>query len=442
MLGPSHPGWIVLSLVLLFLGLSLGNPVLLTGAVFVLLSVLLTTAVSPPTGTSVRRSLPRTSCWVGDTIVVQRQVTVSSGIGSVIVHDVLPPEAQVVTSSNLRVVWTWPGRRTADVSYQIQFPKRGAFILEETAWESQAPFGVNRGESGHADASAEVSVVPRIRSVTRLNEVRAVRKNIRYQDYLSKTGATTEDFREIRPYLPGDPIKWINWKASARAVSTDNVPLVNEPEPETRKAVWLFMDVADYMDVGVPISNPLENMVEASGTLAQYYLSKGSMLGAYAFNTYGGAGEMLTPDSRMSQFNRLVQMLTRLRAGSPEQDLLQSVELCKNFLFRLRPDVFIITRLDALYSMPGGSTGSLERFKTAVRRLTALGGRSLQLGRVRVVHVDPQLASLESQGLGLEKWETRVVARELQQAGASVIEWEPAREEFIAVLMRSVGVYR
>ena len=442
MLGPSHPGWIVLSLVLLFLGLSLGNPVLLTGAVFVLLSVLLTTAVSPPTGTSVRRSLPRTSCWVGDTIVVQRQVTVSSGIGSVIVHDVLPPEAQVVTGSNLRVVWTWPGRRTADVSYQIQFPKRGAFILEKTAWESQAPFGVNRGESGHADASAEVSVVPRIRSVTRLNEVRAVRKNIRYQDYLSKTGATTEDFREIRPYLPGDPIKWINWKASARAVGADNVPLVNEPEPETRKAVWLFMDVADYMDVGVPLSNPLENMVEASGTLAQYYLSRGSMLGAYAFNTYGGAGELLTPDSRMSQFNRLVQLLTRLRAGSPEQDLLQSVELCKNFLFRLRPDVFIITRLDALYSMPGESTGSLERFRAAVRRLTALGGRSMQLGRVKVVHVDPQLASLESQGLGLEKWETRVVARYLQEAGAKVIEWEPAREEFIAVLMRSVGVYR
>ena len=96
MLGPTHPGWIVLSLILLFLGLSLGNPVLLTGAVFALLSVLLTTAVSPPTVTSVNRSLPRTSCWVGDTIAVQRRVTVSGGVGSVIVHDALPPEAQVV----------------------------------------------------------------------------------------------------------------------------------------------------------------------------------------------------------------------------------------------------------------------------------------------------------------------------------------------------------
>ena len=105
-------------------------------------------------------------------------------------------------------------------------------------------------------------------------------------------------------------------------------------------------------------------------------------------------------------------------------------------------DVFIITRLDTLYSMPGEPTEALGRFKAAVRRLIALSPRSLQLGRVRVVHVDPQLASLESQGLGLENWETRVVARELMEAGANVIEWEPAREEFISVLMRSVGVYR
>ena len=442
MFGPSHPGWIVLSLALLFLGLSLGNPVLLTGAVFVLLSVLLTTVVSPPTEVSVRRSLPRTSCWVGDTVVVQRQMTVGGGIGLVIVHDVLPPEAQVVSGSNLGVFWTWPGRRAADVSYRIQFPKRGTFVLEETAWESQAPFGVIGGESGSAAPAFEVFVSPRIRSVTRMNEVRAARKNIRYRDYLTKTGATTEDFREIRPYLPGDPIKWINWKASARAASADNVPLVNEPEPETRKAVWLFMDVADYMDVGVPLSNPMENMVEASGTLAQYYLSRGSTLGAYAFNSYGGGGEMLAPESRMSQFNRLVDILTRLKSGPPEQDLLQSVERCKGFLFRLRPDVFIITRLDVLYSMPGESAGSLERFKTAVRRLTALSGRSLQFGRVRVVHVDPQLSSAESHGLGLEKWESRVVARDLQEAGADVMEWEPAREEFTSVLVRSIGVFR
>ena len=351
------------------------------------------------------------------------------------------------------MVWRWWGRKTADLSYQLQFPKRGTFILEGTGWESQAPdrFGINRGASQGSKRvdggpSFEVStpppVVPRIRSVTRLNEVRAVRKNIRYQDYLSKTGATTGEFREVRPYQPGDPIKWINWKASARASRADNLLLVNEPEQETQKAVWIFLDMADYMDVGSPLSNPLENTVEASGTLAQYYLSRGSTLGAYAYNSYGGVGELLPPESRMSQFNRLVKMLVELKPGPPEQDLLQSVERCKSFLFRLRPDVFIITRLDALYSMPGEAAGSFERFKTAVRRLISLRSQSRQFGSVRVVHVDPQETPSESQGLGLAKWEAQVVARDLRESGADVIEWEPAREEFMSVLVRHIGVFR
>ena len=148
------------------------------------------------------------------------------------------------------------------------------------------------------------------------------------------------------------------------------------------------------------------------------------------------------PESRMSQFNRLVDLLTGLRPGPPEQDLLQSVERCKSFLFRLRPDIFVITRLDALYSMLGEAAAPLERFKAAVQRLTALRSHSRRSGGVRVVHVSPQGAPQESQGLGLAKWETQVVARELREAGADVIEWEPARKEFMSVLARHFGVFK
>ena len=207
-------------------------------------------------------------------------------------------------------------------------------------------------EGRSAGAAFEVSVVPRIRTVTRLNAVRAVRKRTRYQDDPTKTGVSTNEFKELRPYQPGDPFKWINWKATARAARADNLPLVNELEAETRRAAWIFLDVASYMDVGVPLSNPLESTVEASGTLAQYYLSRGSTLGAFAYNSSGGTGELLAPESGMRQFSRLMQMMAGLRPGPPEQDLLQSVERCKSFLYRTRPDVFVITRLDVQYARP------------------------------------------------------------------------------------------
>ncbi|MCY4625098.1 MAG: DUF58 domain-containing protein [Chloroflexi bacterium] len=434
--------WIALSLVLLLLGLSWGNVLLLTGAVFLLLTVLLTTALAPPSSVGVKREMSRAACWAGDALTVRRVLTTLHGIGPVFIHDVLPPEAELVEGSNLRVVWKWPGRLDADVSYRLRFPRRGAYTLPESGWESQAPFGIGRSLLGVGGPAFEVSVVPRIRNVTRLNEVRAVHRTGRYQDDLAKTGASTDEFKEIRPYHPGDSFKRINWKASARNAGVNNLPLVNELEPETKRAVWIFLDIADYMDVGLPLSNPLESTVEAAGTLAQYYLSRGSTLGAYAYNGSGGAGEILAPETGMRQFNRLMEMLAGVKPGPPEQDLLQSVERCKGFLYRIRPEVFVITRLDVHYTRPGEDSAEFERFKTAISRLIALKPRSLRSGRVRVVHVEPQEAPAASRGLGLARWETRHVATELRNRGAYVIEWEPAREEFTSVLVRHVDVYR
>ena len=439
---PSQLSWIAVALVLLVGGLVLGNVVLLTGAVFVLVAALLSTALPPPSGIVVTRSLAKVACWVGDTLTVERRLTARGGIGAVFVHDNLPPEARVVSGSNLRVVWKWPGSHTVDVSYQVQFAKRGMFTLEETGWESRAPFGVDQGAAGSCGPAFQVSVVPRIRSITRLNAVRAVGRSGRYVGDLARTGVATDDFRELRPYQPGDPFKRINWKASARGTRADSLPLVNDVEPETRKGVWIFLDMADYMDVGVPLSNPLENTVEASGTLAQYYLAQGSTLGAYAYNSYDGRGELLTPEAGKRQFNRLIQMLAGLKPGPPEEDLLQAVERCKSFLFRLQPAVYVITRLDVLYLRPGETAGSFDRFKTAVTRLASLGTLSGRYNPVRVVHVDPQESGEASLGPGLTRWETRFVARDLRDAGASVIEWEPAREEFSSVLVRHVETYR
>ena len=137
MVQPSQLIWIAVALALLLLGLSLGNVVLLTGAVFVLLTALLTTALAAPSGVVVDRELSRASCWVGDTLSVRREVTAQGGIGPVFVHDELPPEAEVVDGNNLRVVWKWPGKLDVDISYQMRFPKRGLYVLPESRWSRQ-----------------------------------------------------------------------------------------------------------------------------------------------------------------------------------------------------------------------------------------------------------------------------------------------------------------
>ena len=442
MLRTSLISWIALSAALLVLGLWLGNVVLLSGAVFVLLVALLSATLSPPAGITVQRSLPHSTCWAGDTLTISRKLTVRRGVGPVFVHDMLPSELQVVEGNNLRVLWKWPGDKTFDISYEVHLPKRGQFVLERSTWQSQAPFGIKREASGVSEERFEISVVPRIRSVTRLSEVRATTKNNRYLGDIAVNGVATNEFRQIRPYQPGDPMKRINWKASARGSRSDNLPLVNDPEAEARRAVWIFLDVADYMDVGSTVSSPLENTVAASGALAQYYLWKGSTLGAYAYNNSGGAGELLAPESGRKQFNQLVRMLTTLKPGPPRQNLLQAVERCKDFIFRLRPEVFIITRLDVYYARQGTRTESFDRFRGGVNRLTSLRARSRRQGQVQVVHVAPQEPEPYMETPDLSKWEAHVVAGALREAGASVIEWEPAREDFTSVLIRHMNAHR
>ena len=438
---PSQLSWIAAALLLLVAGLALGNVVLLTGAVFVLATALLSTVLAPPNGVVVTRSLDTATCWIGDTLTVERRITVGGGIGAVFVHDELPPEAQVVDGSNLGVVWKWPGSHAADISYQVRFPKRGTFTIEETRWESRAPLGVERSASGSSGGPFEVSVVPRIRSIARLNALRAPARSGRFAENVGRVGTTSDEFRELRPYQPGDPFNRINWKASARGTRTDGLPLVNEMYPQARTGAWIFLDTADYMDVGLPLSNPLENTVEAAGALAQYYLVRGSSLGAYAYNNSDGRGGLLTPESGRSQFRRLVQMLAGLKPGPPREDLLQATERCKSFLLRLHPDVFVITRLDVHYDRPGEASDSGERFRSAITRLASFGAASNRRNPVSVVHVAPRESTETSPVPEWTGWEAQVIAREVRDAGARVITWEPAREEFAAVLLRHAEIH-
>ena len=139
-------------------------------------------------------------------------------------------------------------------------------------------------------------------------------------------------------------------------------------------------------------------------------------------------------------------MLARLKSGPARHDLLQSVEWCKGFLLRLQPEVFIITRLDVYYPRPGEGRESLDRLTSAVRRLSAFRSRTRRSGRVRLVHVNPRETNEDPDSpfrdVDLAQWESRSLASDLRRSGAAVIDWNPAREDFIAALVRHMNIYR
>ena len=426
------------------LALCLGNLILLAGATYALIVVLLGTALVPPNKIVVTRSTQRLVCWAGDGLDVDRQVEVGGGVGPLYVYDRLPPEAEVIGGNNLQVIWKRPGAKTYDLSYRISWPKRGVYTLGETAWEVEAPLGLHQRTRGSAGPSLEISVVPRTQAIRKVNEIRGRAHSRNPWEDVAIVGPSSTDFTELRPYTPGDPMRWINWKASARSSDSANPLLVNQYEPEGRKAVWIFLDGPDYMEVGSTLSGLIDQAVEAAGSIAQYYLTRGYTLCAYIYNSQS---DILTPEVGQKQFQRLTNMLTRLTPGQPNQDLLQAVELCKGFLFRLQPEVYIITRLDVHY--PRGEAGSPhpDGFIAGIRRLVSLRPRSRRTNQVRVVHLEsegyqrPQ-TPMEAQALELMRWEVRPVHEAIRRSGASVLRWAPLQQHFASAFLRYLNTGR
>lgn len=436
--------WLTLAFAFLALALCLGNTILLAGAIYMLLIVLLGAALVAPSRIVVSRSTPRLVCWAGDGLDVNRQVKAGGGLGPLYVYDRLPPEAEVIRGNNLRAIWKRPGARTYDLSYRISWPKRGVYTLEETAWEAEAPLGLHQRIHGSAGPSLEISVVPRTQAIRKVNEIRGRAHSRNPWEDVALVGVSSTDFTELRPYTPGDPMRWINWKASARSSGSADPLLVNQYEPEGRKAVWIFLDGADYMDVGSTLSALADQAAEATGSIAQYYLTRGYTLGAYIYNSQS---DILTPEVGQKQFRRLTNMLTRLKPGHAEQDLLQAVESCKGFLFRLQPEVYAVTRLDVHYPRGGSESPHPDGFVAGIRRLVSLRPSSRRTNQVRVVHLESQgyqkpQTSMEAHALELMRWEVQPMYEAIRRSGASVLRWDPLQQDFASAFLRYINTGR
>lgn len=61
---------------------------------------------------------------------------------------------------------------------------------------------------------------------------------------------------DIREYVPGDPFKFINWKATARSI--EGKLMVNNYEREGLRNVIFLADLGPWMRLGYPHENPLE----------------------------------------------------------------------------------------------------------------------------------------------------------------------------------------
>jgi uncharacterized protein (DUF58 family) len=109
------------------------------------------------------------------------------------------------------------------------------------------------------------------------------------------------EFADLRPFVHGDPVRRVNWRATARRGEL----VVNESHPERNTDVIVFLDT--FTEAARSISEgTLELAVRAAASLAAQYLERRDRVGLVSF---GGILNWLVPGSGAVQRLRIVDAL-------------------------------------------------------------------------------------------------------------------------------------
>jgi uncharacterized protein (DUF58 family) len=108
------------------------------------------------------------------------------------------------------------------------------------------------------------------------------------------------EFADLREFAPGDRVRSINWRATARR---DRL-VVNDRHPERNADVILFLDT--FAEARAGGRSTLDLAVRATSTLATRYLERRDRVGLVSF---GGSLRWLTPGMGLGQRYRIVDSL-------------------------------------------------------------------------------------------------------------------------------------
>ncbi|RLI86234.1 MAG: hypothetical protein DRO98_05680 [Archaeoglobales archaeon] len=284
----------------------------------------------------------------------------ATGFGILKAMHKLPEHFELVEGSNAIATFVL-GRNDVKIRYKAKPMRRGNYKLDRIVLELEHPFLAWKTDK-ELRVELELEVKQRLRRITRVETLRGIARSPMPDVDISKIGVPGTDFREIRDYVAGDPMKFINWKATARR----NKLMVNQYEVEGKKAVWIFVDANHYMTFGKSVRNYLECAIEIANALTYYFVSRGHKVGLYVV----GRGICLYPDVGKRQFKRISEELMRIEAGEESFD--QAFEKCKKLLAIYKPLIILITRPE--YSKPVRFVSEVIKAKIPVQ-IIALKGK-------------------------------------------------------------------
>jgi uncharacterized protein (DUF58 family) len=310
---------------------------------------------------------------------------------------VLPPGIELVAGRN-PVLLRMNGREGRRLELRLRCERWGGYVLGDVAVRVRDPFALFTYERRRRERS-------RLRVYPRPEELRELLPPLETQVFtgnqVSRAKGEGIEFADMRPFVPGDRVRRINWRASARRGAL----WVNESHPERNTDVLIFLDT--FVEArGATGTGTLDMAVRAAATLAGRYLERKDRVGLVSF---GGVLAWLLPATGPVQLYRVVESLI-------------DTEITLSYAWK---DVDVIPRR----TLPPKAlilavTPLLD--ERAVATLLDLRARGFDLAVIEVSpvpFVEPGPDELEQVAHRLWLMKRRALRAQYERVGVPVVEW-------------------
>ena len=294
----------------LLAALVLGRPELVALAAPFAVVVAYGLALGDDPGLEIRSALAKDRLIEGDEVVLELDLRAARGSPRVELYVPLPTGLSLQQGDNPVALRLGRGE-TRTLELTLRADRWGGYVVGETLVRARDMLGLFRFD-GTFPTGRALRVFPHEEYLRRVLRPRDTQPYA--GDEVARKRGEGIEFADLRPFVHGDPLRNVNWRATARRGEL----WVNERHPERNADVVVFLD--SFAEARREDASTLDMAVRAAATLARHYVARRDRVGIVGF---GGVLRWLLPGTGVAQLYRIVDALldTEIRLNYAWKDI-------------------------------------------------------------------------------------------------------------------------
>ncbi|GAB4505708.1 MAG: DUF58 domain-containing protein [Anaerolineales bacterium] len=364
---------------------------------------------------TVHRTLSKGRVAPNEEVQVTLDVTNSGpDLSELLLEDRFPPSLTLRFGTPRRLLSLKRGA-SCSWTYTVKGP-RGSYPFEAVHVEAADPFGL-RPVCQEVHLRSDLFIFPPAAPLKRIplrtRTTRPVAGAIP-----ARVGGPGVEFFGLREYRPGDPPRWINWRASAH----NDELFTNEFQQERVTDVGIVLDGREKTNSFPAGRSLFEYSVLAAAALAEAFLGQGNRVGLLHYGRYI---DWTLPGYGKVQRERILQALAHARPGG--SSVFSGLEYIPVRFFPAHSQVVLVSPLDA------GDLGVLVQLRARGYQVMVVSPNPVAFE----LHFLPDQPNVRL-AARIVDMERRLTLVRLQRAGIQVLDWDVS-QPFDQVVEQRLG---